>query len=111
MDALAAFFVTRTKDDLFREAVKRGLLIAPVATTADVFESGQLRERDYWTPIEHPSEVGTVTYPGPFAKFSEAPITYRRPPPDLGEHNEEVYQELLDLDAEAVIALRAANAI
>lgn len=111
MHALAAFFATRTKDDLFREAVKRGLLIAPVATTADVFESDQLHERDYWTPIDHPSEAGTVTYPGPFAKFSDAPITYRRPPPDLGEHNEEVYQELLDLDGDAVIALRAANAI
>jgi crotonobetainyl-CoA:carnitine CoA-transferase CaiB-like acyl-CoA transferase len=111
MDALAAFFATRTKEELFREAMRRGLLIAPVATTADVFESEQLRERQYWTPVEHPRAGGTVTYPGPFAKFSEAPITYRRPPPELGEHNEEVYRELLNLGVDDVIALRTANAI
>jgi crotonobetainyl-CoA:carnitine CoA-transferase CaiB-like acyl-CoA transferase len=111
MDALAAFFATRTKDELFRVAMQRELLIAPVATTADVVESEQLRERQYWTPVEHPERGETVTYPGPFAKFSESPITYRRRPPELGEHNDEVYRELLDLSADDVIALRAANAI
>jgi crotonobetainyl-CoA:carnitine CoA-transferase CaiB-like acyl-CoA transferase len=111
MEVLESFFRTKTKAELFQVAMERGLLIAPVATTADAVESEQLRDRDYWTPVAHPNLGESATYPGPFAKFSETPIRYRRPPPDLGEHNDEVYRELLGLTPEEIMALRAANAI
>ena len=44
-------------------------------------------------------------YPGPFAKFSEQPIAYKRRPPKIGEHNAEVYGEL-GLDAQALAELQ-----
>ncbi|MGH2588012.1 MAG: CaiB/BaiF CoA transferase family protein [Dehalococcoidia bacterium] len=111
MEVLESFFRTKTKAELFQAAMERGLLIAPVATTADAVESEQLRDRGYWTTVIHPNLGESVAYPGPFAKFSETPIRYRRPPPELGEHNDEVYRELLDLTPEDILALRAANAI
>jgi len=82
-----------TKAELLKLALERALLIAPVATIEEVVESPQLAAREYWRPLEHP-ELGTaMRYPGPFARFSETPITYRRRPPTIGEHNQEILSE------------------
>ena len=39
-------------------------------------------------------------------KMSETPVSYRRPPPMLGEHTEEVLDEFLGMSADEVGALR-----
>jgi len=84
------FTSSLTKQQLLDLALERALLIAPVATIEEVVNSPQLAARDYWRPLAHP-EVGThIRYPGPFAKFSETPIVYRRRPPIVGEHNQEI---------------------
>jgi crotonobetainyl-CoA:carnitine CoA-transferase CaiB-like acyl-CoA transferase len=99
------FTKTKTKDELFRNALERGLLIAPVTTLDEVVESKQLESRQYWTAVDH-EEIGKAfAYPGPFAKFSEQPIAYKRRPPKIGEHNAEVYGEL-GLDAPALAELQ-----
>ena len=59
--------------------------------------SEQLASRDYWTSVDHGQLGRAIRYPGPFAKFSAAPITYRRRPPRLGEHNHEIYGQELGL--------------
>jgi len=82
---------TKTKAELFDAAHRRDLLVAPVATMAEVAESPQLMARGYWCDLEHPELGRTVRYPGPFARLSCAPITYRRRPPTVGEHNAEIY--------------------
>ena len=84
------FTKTRTKEELLQAAAKRGLLIAPVATIADVAVNEQLIARDYWQEVEHQTPAGRFRYPGPFAKISATPITYRHAAPRLGEHNEEI---------------------
>jgi crotonobetainyl-CoA:carnitine CoA-transferase CaiB-like acyl-CoA transferase len=111
MEVLAAFFKTKTKAELMEQALKRGLLIAPVATTRDTLESEQYQAREFWRELDHRAPIGAVRYPGPFAKFHETPIEYQRRAPELGEHNEDVYGGLLGLTAEDIMALRAANAI
>jgi crotonobetainyl-CoA:carnitine CoA-transferase CaiB-like acyl-CoA transferase len=92
--AITRFTMSHTKAELFELAMRRGLLIVPVSTTADLLHSEQLAARDYWQGVQHSEPHQTVTYPGPFAKFSATPIRYRRPAPRLGEHNAEVYGEL-----------------
>jgi crotonobetainyl-CoA:carnitine CoA-transferase CaiB-like acyl-CoA transferase len=93
--AVERFMLSHTKAELFAEAQRRRLLIVPVSTTADLLASEQYRARDYWTEVKHEELEVTVTYPGPFAKFSATPIRYRRRPPLVGEHNAEI------LDGEA----------
>jgi crotonobetainyl-CoA:carnitine CoA-transferase CaiB-like acyl-CoA transferase len=92
-EVIAAFTRTRTKVALLDAALARGLLIAPVATIDEVVGSPQLAARDYWQSVVHPETGGRVVYPGPFAKFPAAPITYRRHPPLVGEHTAEVLAE------------------
>jgi crotonobetainyl-CoA:carnitine CoA-transferase CaiB-like acyl-CoA transferase len=79
-----------TKAELLKLALERALLIAPVATIDEVRASPQLAARDYWPAMTHQDICAEIRYPGPFAKFSETPIIYRRRPPNVGEHNQEV---------------------
>ena len=104
------FTKTKTKAELFQNALDRGLLVAPVTTIDEVVESKQLESRQYWTTVDH-EEIGKAfAYPGPFAKFSEQPISYKRRPPKMGEHNTEVYGEL-GLDAQALAELHSKGII
>lgn len=99
---IAEFLASRTKAELFELSLQRGFLIAPIATVSEVLASPQLKSRDYWQVLEHPELRRSFPYPGPFAKFSETPISYRRRPPMLGEHNQEIYSGELGLSAERI---------
>lgn len=89
--AVTALTSSHTKAELFDEAMKRRLLIAPVAGMDDVAASAQLHHRGFFDKVHHPAVERTVLVPGAIAKFSATP----RPPlaaaPRLGEH-----QHLLD---------------
>ena len=71
-------------------AQDHGLLMTPVTTIPEVVESPQLESRGYWQSLEHPELGRSVSYPGPFVKFSATPIEYRRRPPTVGEHNRQI---------------------
>jgi len=87
------FTSSLTKAELMKFALEKALLMAPVATVDEVVNSPHFNAREYWTPIAHQDVSAEVRYPGAFAKFSDAPIAYRRRPPSLGEHNDEVMRE------------------
>jgi crotonobetainyl-CoA:carnitine CoA-transferase CaiB-like acyl-CoA transferase len=42
-------------------------------------------------------------------RFSQTPIEYKRPPPTLGQHTEEVLRGLLGKSDEDIAALRAGD--
>jgi len=106
-----AFFLTMTKREIYREGLKRRILLAPVSTAADVAADEQLKARDYFVPVEHDTLGRTLTFPGPFAKLSATPIGAPSRAPRLGEHNLEVYRDLLGLGAERLTRLTAIGAI
>jgi crotonobetainyl-CoA:carnitine CoA-transferase CaiB-like acyl-CoA transferase len=91
----AKFFMAHTKAELLEGAVKRRVRLYPVATTKEVLESIQLAAREYWVEIEHPELGTTITYPGAFGRFSEAPPRISRRAPLIGEHNQEIYEKEL----------------
>ena len=88
--AITNFTRSHTKDELFEEAQRRGVLLVPVSDMSDLVKSRQLESRDFWRILPHPESGKNVTYPGPFVRFSETPIRYDRPPPLPGEHSSEV---------------------
>jgi crotonobetainyl-CoA:carnitine CoA-transferase CaiB-like acyl-CoA transferase len=105
------FFKTKTKHELFDEAVKRGILIQPVYTAKDILEHPQLNARGYWQGIEHPELGQSLTYPGAFIKASETTCEIRRRAPLIGEHNIEIYRDELGLSEEQLTVFKQAGVI
>ena len=92
-----SFTKTKTKAELFQGALDRGLVMAPITRIDEVVDSPQLAARQYWQELHHPELGKSFRYPGPFVKFSETPIAYRRRPPLIGEHNREIYVDELGM--------------
>ena len=65
----------------------------PKYTPEDIAGDAQLEARKYWIPVEHPELGETITYPGAIAKTSLTSQVKKRAPL-IGEHNQEIYQEL-----------------
>jgi crotonobetainyl-CoA:carnitine CoA-transferase CaiB-like acyl-CoA transferase len=88
---------------------KAGLPCGPVNSIDQVFADPQVIHRNMKISMAHPAgDVPLIASP---LKLSETPVHYRRPPPRLGEHTDEVLQEFLQLgDAERTI-LREAGII
>src|SRR5439155_1071067 len=101
-EAVAAFLRTRTKAEVYREGVRRRILVAPVATVADIVADPQLAFRDYFRPVDDAALGRRVRYPGPFARLSATPLAEPRRPPEPGEHNRHVWGELCGYDVEAL---------
>ena len=110
-DVLATFIAQHPRDLLMREAqaIRNGW--APVNTPKDLLENEQLIAREYWTDVRHEELDRTFTYPGPWAKLSQTPITVRRRAPRIGEHNDEVFLGLLNLSAEQFAAYSGSGVI
>lgn len=92
-DCIERFTLSHTKAELAEEAYRRRILLVPISNTSDLLRSEQLKAREYWTNVEHPELGRQITYPGPFAKFSQTPIRYRRRPPMLDEHRHGILGE------------------
>jgi crotonobetainyl-CoA:carnitine CoA-transferase CaiB-like acyl-CoA transferase len=110
-DRVQRFFNTMSKREIYGEALKRRILLAPVATAADIADDEQLKARNYFVRVEHDTLGRTLTLPGAFAKFSATPVGPERRAPRLGEHNGEVWGELLGRDRAQLARLRAIGAI
>jgi len=91
---LAAFLMTKTKAELLEESLVRRLLIAPVTTVADVADSPQLADRDYWQQVVPHGMDAPVRMPGNITKASRTPLVPLGPPPRLGADTTTVEREL-----------------
>ncbi len=107
----AQFLRTKTKKELFDQAQKRNIILAPLNNSNDLLEYEQLASRDFWVKIEHPELKDTLTYCGPFIKLSETPCRIQHRAPSLGEHNEEVYIRELGLSPDELVMLKGAGCI
>ena len=95
-------------DGLRREGVPCG----PVNDLRGVFDDPQVRERGMRIEMPHPlAASGTVALIGNPIRSSARVVAYERAPPLLGEHTDEVLQDLLGLDATERARLRAAGII
>ncbi len=110
-DRVQRFFDTMTKREIYAEALKRRILLAPVATAADIADDEQLKARNYFVRVDHDTLGRTLTLPGAFAKFSLTPVGPGRRAPRLGEHNGEIWGGLLGIDSARLGRLRAIGAI
>ncbi|MHA1598285.1 MAG: CaiB/BaiF CoA transferase family protein [Alphaproteobacteria bacterium] len=82
-----------------------GVPVGPVNNIAQVFDDPQVTHRGMKINMAHDlaGDVDLIASP---VNMSETPVSYRRPPPTLGQHTDEVLAELLDLDAGELAKMR-----
>lgn len=93
-EVFAPFAAARSKEELYREAQRRRLPLAPINTPKDVSQARQLHHRDFFKQALHPYTGTTLTMPGAPYILSTTPWQSGRPAPRLGEHNCEILTEL-----------------
>jgi len=82
----------------------------PINTAADLFRDPHIRSRNNLLEIDAPGE-GPVTIPNVFPCLSATPGRVASLGPKLGEHNDEIYRNLLGLGDMELQRLREANVI
>jgi crotonobetainyl-CoA:carnitine CoA-transferase CaiB-like acyl-CoA transferase len=110
-DTLAAFCRRFPKLWLVEEAQKRGAGWAPVLSPREIVESRHLAERDYWVAVRHEDIGETFIYPGAPFKMGASPWKQRGRAPHAGEHNSDVYGELIGMDDAGIRRARTKMAI
>jgi len=98
-----------TKQEAYRRAGEARAPITPVNTMADLLASEHLRARGFFRDIGHP-DAGAMRYAGPPSRMPASPPQPRRAP-RLGEHNAEVFGDMLGLDGRDLTRLSAAGVI
>ncbi|MFJ5758871.1 CaiB/BaiF CoA transferase family protein [Neobacillus sp. NPDC093182] len=95
---------TKTKDELQHLLDECGVPMSQIYSIKDIYEDPQYQARENIVEVEHP-RLGKVKIPGIVPKFSETPGSIRQIAPDLGEHNDEILKNLLELDEETIASL------
>ena len=111
-----AWAATQTREEVHRLAGEFRAPVAPVLNLEDALASPQLRARRFFHEVDHPL-AGRRVYPGPAFRLTDGPPSdggwgWRAGrAPLLGEHNEEVFGELLGLGRPDLVRLRAAGVV
>ncbi|MCB0292102.1 MAG: CoA transferase, partial [Calditrichaeota bacterium] len=86
-----------------------GIPAGPINTPEQALAEAQVLARGLVVELEHPL-LGTIRSLGSPMKLSGTPVSYRLPPPLLGEHTGEILQEL-GYDENAVAELRGRGVV
>lgn len=97
--ALEDTFLTETREYWIGLLQDKGVPAGPILNYAESFVSEQATHRGMKMDIDHPVE-GSVPVIGFVPKLSRTPPTMRLAPPLLGQHNEDILDEL-GISAEA----------
>tara|TARA_R110002110_G_scaffold82082_8_gene213447 strand:+ start:3174 stop:4391 length:1218 start_codon:yes stop_codon:yes gene_type:complete len=90
----------------------RSVSCGPINTIKQVFDDPQVLARDMKISMPHAATGGAeIDIVGSPIKMSETGVTYRHAPPTLGQHTDEVLQEVLDLTADDIAKLKANGTI
>jgi crotonobetainyl-CoA:carnitine CoA-transferase CaiB-like acyl-CoA transferase len=110
--ALQARFRTRSSETWLSELRKAGVPCGPVRTLDQVFADPQTAARNMRIRMPSPFvKDGELDLLGNPLQLSASPVSYRRPPPGLGAHTDEVLEQLLGGDDPDVQAARNAGVL
>ena len=97
------------KAEVVRKLREANVPVGPISDLAEVFSDPVVRHLGLIAEVDHPV-AGRVRAPGIPVRFSDTPGSVRRHPPLLGEHTDEVLQDLGYTVAE-IAKLRSDGAI
>ncbi|HJM73520.1 MAG: CoA transferase [Acidimicrobiales bacterium] len=92
-EIVAAWIASRTRAEVL-DAIGTRVPAAPVQTASDLFSDAHLRQREMIVEVEHPGSARPAAIAGSPFRFAETPAGVRTRAPLLGEHGDEIRQEL-----------------
>lgn len=104
---LEALVRAKTQAHWLEMLTAAGVPCGPVNDIGQVFADPQVAARGMRVTVPHPLAGGDVELIGNPLRLSASAVAYRRPPPLLGQHTDEVLEEWLGLPARERAALRA----
>jgi crotonobetainyl-CoA:carnitine CoA-transferase CaiB-like acyl-CoA transferase len=111
IDAIMGDWISqRTLDEALAVFEEAGVAAAPIYDAKQLLDDPQLQARNAYPAIEDP-ELGSMRVQGPVPRFSATPGQITHLGPRLGEHNAEVYGDLLGLAAGRRAELRERGVI
>jgi len=102
--------VFKTTQQWVAELEVAGVPCGPINDLSQVFADPQVLARGLALHMEHPL-AGTVPMVASPLRLSASPVEYRHAPPLLGEHTQEVLEQLLNMDAHTYNQLHAAGVV
>lgn len=102
---LTAIMREGRRDDWIAKLEAVGVPCGPINDIAQAFAHPQAQARQLRRDMPHPAG-GVASVTASPLRFSDSPVVYRRAPPLLGEHTEEVLRDVLGKSTEAIAAFR-----
>jgi len=93
---ISEWTMSQEASDIAQKLQNAGVPAGPVLRGPDLLQDPHYKDRGTFVTVDH-SQVGPKQYPGIPWKMSETPGKVRWPSPTLGQHNRDVYGELLGL--------------
>jgi formyl-CoA transferase len=109
-DLIAGWSATLKADELLDRLNTHGVPAGRIYKARDMLADPHFAARDAIVRLVHP-ELGEFAMHNVVPKLSESPGRVRHVGPALGEHNEEIYRDLLGLADDALTSLRETGVI
>lgn len=103
---LAAIMRQGRRDDWIARLEAVGVPCGPINDIAQAFAHPQAQARQLRRDLPHPGGGVAPVTASPL-RFSDSPVVYRRAPPLLGQHTEEVLREVLGKSPQAIAEFKA----
>lgn len=95
MNSLAeGWLADKTRDESVKLLIEAGIPAAPVNTVTEAVMDPQINAREMIVDLDHPG-IGKMPVSGIVVKLSKAPGSIETPVPGVGQHNVEIYRDLL----------------
>ena len=104
-EALSALTRGHDKEHLFHTLQAAGVCATPVRRAVEVLEDPQLNTRGFFEALPTADAQDMYRYPGLLFRMLRTPNALRSGPVRLGEHNREIYCDLLGYSPEQLAAL------
>lgn len=102
-----AWTVTKTAKEIVDALLDAGVPAAPINNIEQVVNDPHIAgAREMFVEVDHPV-AGKMKITGSHIKLSDTKPGVKIPSPTLGQHNDQVYKELLGLSVEDIAAMKA----
>jgi crotonobetainyl-CoA:carnitine CoA-transferase CaiB-like acyl-CoA transferase len=101
---IAELMLERTMPEWMALLESANVPCGPINTMPQVYEDPQVKHRGMKVQLQHPS--GAISLLASPLRFSQTPVSYEVPPPLLGQHTQQVLQDVLGMDPAQVQGLR-----